>query len=117
MKGWTSVFMLALLACSAGDDTADGTRGQCAEGGELNSCEGTPHTVYEACWRMVDCGAIHLQDNEDYEFDFDACVRRIQRMSDAAQQLTIACIGASTCDQLKIGTDNGNDRCFLFGAN
>src|SRR4051812_41891257 len=102
MKGWISVLMLALLACSAGDDTADGTRGQCAEGGELNDCADTPTTARAACWRMVDCGAIHLQDNENYEFDFDNCVRRIERMADSAQQLTIACIGASTCDQLKI---------------
>jgi hypothetical protein len=34
-------------------------------------------------------------------------------MRDAAQQLTIACIGASTCDQLKLE----RDRCFQFGGN
>lgn len=117
MKGWTSVLMLALLACSAGDDVADGTRGLCAEGGELNDCGDTPNTAREACWRMVTCGAIDLRASEDYQFDFDNCVRRVQRMSDAAQRLTIACVGASTCDQLKIDTDNGNDRCFLFGEN
>jgi hypothetical protein len=109
--------MLALLACSAGDDVADGTRGQCAEGGELNDCSDSPNTAYEACWRLVDCGAINLTEPEDYQFDFDNCVRRVQRMSEAAQQLTIACVGASTCDQLKIDTENGNDRCFLFGEN
>ena len=106
--------MLALLACSAGDDTADGTRGQCAEGGELNSCSDTPHTVYEACWRMVDCMAIPLvRTDDEFADDWDNCVEQIQSMLSPQQELTIACIGASTCDQLK----QEDDRCFFFGAN
>jgi hypothetical protein len=113
MKGWTCFLLLALAACSAGDDTADGTRGLCAEGGELNACDDTPHTAEDACWRLVDCGAMALHRNDDNGFDWDDCVDTIETMRDAAQQLTIACIGASTCDQLKLE----RDRCFVFGGN
>jgi len=113
MKGWTCLVILALAACNAGDDVADGTRGLCAEGGELNDCKDAPQTPWDACWRMVDCGAIPVfQENEDAD-DFDDCVEDIERQLAAQQQLTIACIAASTCDQLRLD----DDRCFLFGNN
>lgn len=113
MKGWTSLLLLALAACSAGDDVADGTRDLCAEGGELNDCADVPRTPQEACWRMVDCGAIPVHQEEEFRDDWDNCVQAIEGMLTSAQQLAIACIGASTCDQLKLD----DDRCFLFGAN
>ena len=113
MKGWTSLVFIALVACSAGDDTADGTRGQCGEGGELNNegCHANPQTPWDACWRMVDCGAIPVTRPNEFDFDYDRCVTRIEERLDAAQRLVIACIGASTCDQLRLE----NDRCFGFG--
>jgi len=112
MKGWTSLVFIALAACNAGDDVADGTRGLCAEGGELNDngCHTNPQTPWDACWRMVDCGAIPLNQVMG-GFDFDDCLDDIESRLDAAQRLVIACIGASTCDQLKITTG----RCFRFG--
>ena len=114
MKGCTSLLLLALAACSAGDDVADGTRDRCAEGGELNDCEDTPNTAMEACWRLVDCGAIPLHREEDpFADDWGNCVDEIEGMREQSQLLTIACIGASTCDQLKLD----DDRCFIFGSN
>jgi hypothetical protein len=113
MNGWTCFLLLAAAACGAGDDVADGTRALCAEGGELNDCPATPRTAQEACWRLVDCGAIPLHHAEDYVRDWDNCVQAIEGMLDPAQRLTIACIGASTCDQLRLDTG----RCFSFGAN
>ena len=115
MKGRTSLVFIALVACNAGDDVADGTRGQCAEGGELNNegCHAHPQTAWDACWRMVDCGAIPVHQMDEFRDDFDNCLDAIEGMRESAQQLTIACIGASTCDQLRID----DDRCFLFGAN
>jgi hypothetical protein len=115
MRGWTGLLLLALAACSAGDDVADGTRGLCAEGGELTDtdCHANPKTAFDACWRMVDCGAIPLHSGNDGELDWDNCVNEIDSMLATQQQLAITCIGASTCDQLKIRTN----RCFLFGAN
>lgn len=114
MKGCISFVLLALCACSAGDDTADGTRDLCGEGGELNDCDDTPGTAREACWRLVDCGAIPLHRPEDeFADDWDNCVGEIEGMLDSSQRLAIACIGASTCDQLRLD----DDRCFLFGRN
>ena len=104
---------IALAACNGGDDTADGTRGLCAEGGELNDCKDVVQTPWDACWRMVDCGAIPVHQNDENRDDFDNCITAIESMLAPAQQLTIACIGASTCDQLRLD----DDRCFLFGAN
>jgi hypothetical protein len=113
MKGCISLVLLALAACSAGDDVADGTRGLCAEGGELNDCPDAPLTARDACWRMVDCGAIPLHQTEEFADDWDNCVDEIETMLDPAQRLAVACIAASTCDQLRLQ----NDRCFLVGRN
>jgi hypothetical protein len=118
MQGWISFFLapvvaLGLAACSPGDDTADGTRGLCAEGGTLNDCPPTDRTARGACWRMVDCGAIPLHRNESFRFDWDNCVATIEAMPEPQQSLVIACIAASTCDQLK----DSNRPCFRFGAN
>ena len=115
MKGWTTLLFIALVACSGGDDTADGTRGPCAEGGELNNqdCHANPQTPWDACWRMVDCGAIPVYQTNENQFDFDDCVETIETMLDTQQQLTIACIAVSTCDQLKLRTG----RCFDFEDN
>ena len=113
MKGWTCLVLITLAACTAGDDTADGTRGLCAEGGELNACHANPQTAWDACWRLVDCGAIPVFQMDPGRDDFDNCVADIESRLEAAQRLVIACIGASTCDQLKLSEDR--DRCFLFG--
>ena len=113
MKGWTCLVLLAIAACNAGDDVADGTRGLCAEGGELNDCKDAPQTPWDACWRMVDCGAIPVYETDENALDWDDCVEGIETMLEAQQRLTIACISASTCDQLKLRTG----RCFSFGNN
>jgi hypothetical protein len=113
MKGWTCLVLLAFAACNAGDDVADGTRGLCAEGGELNDCKDAVRTPWDACWRMVDCAAIPVYQTNENLFDFDDCVETIETMLDTQQQLTIACIAVSTCDQLKLRTG----RCFDFEDN
>ena len=113
MKGWTSLVLTTLVACGTGDDVADGTRGLCSEGGELNACADAPKTAWDACWRMVDCGASPVYEVDENQFDFDDCVENIDSLLESQQRLTIACIGAATCDQLRIRTFS----CFLFGAN
>ena|SRR5688572_24183970 len=112
MKRWTCLVALAaLLACSAGDDVADGTRGLCGEGGELNDCNDAVRTPQQACFRMVDCGALALE-REMRDDDWAGCVDNIEDMTTTAQQLTIACIRAASCDLLRL--DPG--RCFGFGV-
>src|SRR4051812_29004832 len=113
MRRCISLLIIALGACSPGDDTSDGTRALCAEGGALNDqCEDPVTTARDACWRMVDCGAIDAHEPGEFDFDWDRCVDRIEGMADVEQQIVIACIGASTCDQLKEGR-----ACIRLGDN
>lgn len=111
MRCWTSLLVLALAAC-AGDDTRDGTRALCGEGGAINECGDVAHDPQAACWRMVDCGAMPLH-RDDNGFDWNRCVARIEGMATPQQRLTMACIAAATCDQLK----DDNRPCFVFGDN
>lgn len=113
MKWTRFVLVAALCACGAGDDTAEGTRGLCAEGGALNECQGNVDTPREACWRMVDCGAIPVHRNGQFEFDWDRCVFEITRMDVVQQELVVSCINASTCDQL----EHDARPCFRLGSN
>src|ERR1043165_2214696 len=110
MARWTCLFILALAACG-GDDTT-GARNLCAEGGTLNdTCEDPVDNARDACWRMVDCGAILVHGQNLGDFDWDRCVYRIEALADTEQQIVLACIGASTCDQLKAD----DHRCLRFG--
>ncbi|HSD88126.1 MAG TPA: hypothetical protein VLB44_11450 [Kofleriaceae bacterium] len=114
MRRWTSFLIIALAACGAGDDTADGTRSLCAEGGALNDqCVEPITTPRDACWRLVDCGAIPVHRDDPFDLDWDRCVDDLTSMDDVQQQLVIACIGASTCDQLR----NDSRRCRRLGEN
>ena len=112
MKLWPSL-ALALCACSAGDDVVDGSRGACEFGGTLTQSQCPPigRTSEDACWRLVDCGAIplHHETNEN-TFDWDNCVDRLDtRYTDDRKRIIIACIAASTCDEVRSG------RCIDFG--
>ena len=53
-----------------------------------------------------------LHQEEVFRDDWGNCVEAIEGMSTVAQELTIACIGAATCDLLRID----RDRCFAFGV-
>jgi len=93
------VFAVSSLAC--GDDATDpGVRDQCADSsGVIIGC--TPRAVetpMDACWKLVDCGALP-QSSDNY--DWADCVRDIERMIEERQSLVLACVDASTCDDLK----------------
>jgi hypothetical protein len=94
---WISLCLL--VACS----NADGTRGQCAEGGELSACPEAERTPEGACWRLVDCGAIPLDLGSAMvdHFDWNACVGYIDGLRSDQQRVVVNCIAASTCDSLK----------------
>jgi len=114
MRAWTSCLLLALGACGLGDDTAEGGRKQCAEGGVLNdTCASTLRTAEDACWRMVDCGAIPLHREGQYDRDWSRCIDDLWDTGDVQERLIIACVGASTCDQLRAAPD----ACFAYGEN
>jgi hypothetical protein len=87
----------ALAAC---DDTGpvDGARGPCASGGSAADCAPVTDPA-SACERLVACGALPL-DAED-GFDWGRCVDQLEALTDDRAALVVACIGASTCDELR----------------
>jgi hypothetical protein len=115
------VAVLSSAACGAGDDTIEGTRAECAQGGALNDCPDAERTAQAACWRMVDCGAISVQSDNDNRFTWGRCVDTLESQTSDRQRLVINCIAASTCDELRVnnspGSPNPNDmRCLRFGG-
>lgn len=117
-------FVLVLAACGTGDDVASGARSNCAYGGLLTDCEDADRTPEAACWRMVDCGAIAVNEpaeDRNWVFDWGNCVDTLERMSPERQRLTINCVTASTCDQLRVdGSPDQPNReqmyCIELGA-
>ena len=122
MKGCLAhVAIVFWLGCGAGDDTVEGGRAECAYGGELTDCPDAERTSGGACWRLVDCGAIPLQSESEDRFDWGNCVDGIDRATADRQRLTINCIAASTCDELRVSGSPANPNpaemhCILFGA-
>jgi hypothetical protein len=118
MKWWIACLVLC-VACGSGDDTSDGARGECAFGGELTDCPDAPRTSEGACWRLVDCGAIPLEvENEmnPNELDWGVCVDFIETRTSDRQRLVISCIAAMTCDELRVQfTDPVENFCFELG--
>ena len=110
MKGIAAGLVLALIACSASDDVYLGSRGNCEFGGTLTDCENAQRTVRDACWRLVDCGAIIVHhETNDSAFDWDNCVNTIEDFPDDRARVVVACIASATCDELRTGV------CLRFG--
>ena len=123
MKGCFAGLALAclLVACSAGDDTVEGGRANCAYGGALTDCPDADHTSGAACWRLVECGAIPVQSEDENRFDWGNCVDGLDRATADRQRVMISCITASTCDELRVNgspqnPNPGEMQCILFGA-
>ena len=123
MTGMYASFALVLMSCGAGDDTADGSRAECAHGGALTACPEAERTPEGACWRLVDCAAIPVKsaDTGQNRFDWGRCVNRIETAHDTGRRLMIDCIAASSCDQLQGQGSPNNPQpdqmpCFMLGA-
>jgi hypothetical protein len=121
MKGLYASLALVLFACGKGDDTAQGTRAECAHGGALVDCDDADRTPEGACWRLVDCAAIPVSSDNNNRFDWGKCVDRIESSLATNQTLMIDCIAVSSCDQLQIhGSPQDPDPnympCFQIGA-
>ncbi len=103
------VVPLFISGCSF-DGAAPGVRGQCATAIGEPLCEDTPiETADDACWKLVGCGSIPVANEEEENyFDYSNCIDRIEGLSAHRQALSLACIEASTCDQLRF--DNGPNR-------
>lgn len=110
-----------LGGCGAGDDTTEGTRAECAQGGALTDCPDAVRTAEGACWRLVDCGAISIKSDVDNRFTWPRCVDRLESQTADRERLVINCIAASTCDELRVqnspsNPDPNNMRCLRLGG-
>ncbi|MBP9087626.1 MAG: hypothetical protein KBG15_16000 [Kofleriaceae bacterium] len=118
----TLLAAVALTALTAGcDDTkaVDGARTGCAVGGALNGCQAPAATVIDACNRLVDCGSIPVDNEDENGFDWGRCVDQLESRQVDQQRFTISCIVASACDELRTdGSPNnpyGRIACLAFG--
>jgi hypothetical protein len=104
---WRFSLACALLAACSNNN---GTRDECAEGGALQQCTAENLTPEGACWKLVDCGAIDLESNDNMNFDWSVCYEKLLAAPADDQTLVIDCIAASTCDALKVhgSPDNPN---------
>jgi hypothetical protein len=114
---------MVLAAGCVGDGPTQGHRDRCADAtGALIGCEEVEiSTPEEACWRLVECGVIPLVNGPetDWAFDWDACVRNIERLPDSRYGLVLSCIEASTCEELRVErsptTPNEDPPCLAYG--
>lgn len=102
--------VVALAGC--GDDQPNyGTRGNCGAGGAINDCPDPEPTAESACEKLVACGVI-ARDSHGNGGDYASCVDEIYRRGDdGTAPFIIACIAATSCDELASGY------CFRFGDN
>jgi hypothetical protein len=96
---------VSLAACDV-DGPKPGVREPCSTAaGPLQECERVElMSAADACWRLVECGAIPIANPEaDPEccFDWTSCVDYIEELPDPQYELTLACLEAATCDELK----------------
>jgi len=108
-------------ACGAGDDTIEGTRAECAQGGVLADCPDAERTAQGACWRLVDCGAISVKSDNKDRFTWGRCVDTLESQTADRERLVINCIAAAVCDDLRVNNSpvnpNPNDmRCLRLGG-
>ncbi len=112
--------LVGLLGLTACDDTLDkdGARGACASGGVLAGCTDGDATAEAACWRLVECGSYPLDGDMPDDLDWGRCMDDLERFGAERARLVIACIGASTCDELQAPgspTPFGRPTCFAYG--
>jgi hypothetical protein len=110
---WIASLVLVVAAHAGCDGT--GARAECEFGGALTDCPDAERTVEAACWRLVDCGRIAV-DNPDEDGnpfndnDWGSCVEGIEDETADRETIIINCIASATCDELRV-----DDFCFEFG--
>lgn len=102
----TLAALLFGTAACGNDGPKPGVRGNCATArGPLLECDPVPLSGAEdACWRLVQCGAIPVANPESEPgccFDWAACVDYVEALPDQRFELALACIEAAACDDLK----------------
>jgi hypothetical protein len=95
----------ALLGACGDDQPTPGLRGECAQtGGTLLGCDdGVIETAEDACWKLVECGVIPVDHTDDGVLDWSRRVTEIRVTQNERERFILACVEASSCDDLKDG--------------
>jgi hypothetical protein len=92
-----------------------GVQGICSmAAGTPLGCDDAPiETADQACSKLVACNVIPVDDpNPDGAFDYPDCIDAINSLEDFRFDFTLACIEASSCDELN---STGPPLCFEHG--
>jgi hypothetical protein len=93
---------LSLAACDDAITRSDGTRGPCAAGGQVLGEDGCREvvTIEDACWKLVECGVMPL-DDPDSDVDWGGCMFRLEQQLDRdAAEVAVECVALSSCEAL-----------------
>lgn len=104
------LLQVPLLGACDFEAASPGVRGRCATAIGEPLCEDEAiETSADACWKLVQCGSIPVANLEDENFfDYANCITRFDEIGAHRSEVSMACIEASTCDQLRF--DNGPDQ-------
>lgn len=100
-----AVAALALAGCEG----TDGTRGPCAAGGQIlddPSCD--VESVEDACWKLVQCGVLPLEGEEEGDADWGRCLDRLEDMRAHNRELALVCVESASCDELIVNDSPNN---------
>lgn len=115
-RGVAGIALASALALAAGCDFEGSqlppTEGRCAQApGPLLDCPAAPiETPEDACRKLLECGAIVLE-NEDGGGDYFDCLDFLEGLPGYRLDFALACVETSTCDDLKVATclEHGDD--------
>lgn len=93
----------AVLAACGDDQPTAGFRGECAQaGGTLLGCDEAPiESAEDACWKLVECGVIPIDHEDDGVLDWPRCLTEIRNTQNEREAFILACVEAASCDELK----------------
>ena len=96
-----ALLVSAAAGCSFDNEAKPGVQGVCfTPAGTPLGCENAPiETTEDACNKLVACGAV-LIENEDRQGTYPACLDFIDRLQGFRYDFALACIEASTCEEL-----------------
>jgi len=121
VSSWFAVVaVLSVSAVGCGDDgSSQGFRGPCAAPGAIDCPSAPLETAEDLCWRLVECGSIPVAGPEGNSvFDWPRCVESVNSLDDYQFEFSLACVEASTCDELKTNgspNDPGVPVCLRHG--
>lgn len=100
--GGVALLVVVATACSFDDEAKPGVQEPCfTPTGTPLGCESGPiRTAMDACDRLVDCGVIPIDQEDEMAFDYGRCLEVIDDLERFQYEFALACIEASSCEEL-----------------